>query len=168
MNKTMFFAVAASSVVGIAVGTLIGVLSTKKKFENQANKDIESVKNEFKKLMVENSTPKEAAHTDDTKSEEHITKIEDMYIISPDDFGEIENYEKVTLTYTTDGVLLDDNDEPVEHSEDIVGTDFMHHFGKYEDDAVYIRNDARRCDYEILREYRVYAEIVRRLGYTED
>lgn len=166
MNKTMLFAVVASSVVGVTVGTLIGVLSTKKKFEDQANKDIESVKNEFRKLKVENST--EAPITDDTKPEEHITKIEDMYIISPDDFGEIENYEKVTLTYTTDGVLLDDNDEPVEHSEDIVGTDFMHYFGKYEDDAVYIRNDVRRCDYEILREYRVYAEIVRRLGYTED
>ena len=42
-----------------------------------------------------------------------------------------------------------------------VGNDFQTHFGEYEDDSVFIRNPARKCDYEILLDYRKYADILK-------
>ena len=59
-----------------------------------------------------------------------------------------------------DGVLADENDEVIEDVEDAVGIDSLNHFGEYEDDSVFVRNDARKCDYEILLDQRTYSEVV--------
>ena len=74
------------------------------------------------------------------------------YIIAPEQFGEDDDYERVSLTYYANGVLVDEidevlNDEDVEAS---VGLESLNHFGEYEEDSVYVRNDSRKCDYEIL------------------
>lgn len=82
------------------------------------------------------------------------------YVIQPSDFGEFDDYEKISLTYTADGVLLDDMNEIVDDIEENVGEDSLEHFGEYEDDSVYVRNDAKKCDYEILLEQRNYQEIL--------
>lgn len=82
------------------------------------------------------------------------------YIISPDEFGELSNYEVISLTYYADGVLADDNDEMIYDVEDIVG-DALNHFGEYEDDSVFVRCDKRKCDYEILLDQRNFAEVVK-------
>lgn len=41
----------------------------------------------------------------------------------------------------------------------LLGGDSLEHFGEYEDDSVYVRNDAKKCDYEILLDQRNYQEI---------
>ena len=79
------------------------------------------------------------------------------YVISPDEFGEIEEYTKVSLTHFADGVLADECGEVVDNVEEIVG-DALEHIGEYEEDCVHVRNDARRCDYEILEDLREFAE----------
>ena len=56
-------------------------------------------------------------------------------------------------------IITDENDEPIDDIDDIVGSDFAEHFGEYEDDSVFIRNDRLQCDYEILRDDRNYADI---------
>lgn len=81
------------------------------------------------------------------------------YVISPDDFGEMDGYEKISLTYFADGVLADEDNEPVDDIEEIVG-DGLSHFGDYEEDSVFVRNDAKKCDYEILRDMREFSEVV--------
>lgn len=82
------------------------------------------------------------------------------YVIPPEQFGDDENYEQISLTYYADGVLADENDEVIEDVEDAVGIDSLNHFGEYEDDSVFVRNDARKCDYEILLDQRTYSEVV--------
>lgn len=72
------------------------------------------------------------------------------YIISPSEVGNIPGYDKFTLKYYKDGVLLDDANEPLDDIESIVGDRFMTHFGEYEEDTVYVRNDRTQADYEIL------------------
>ena len=72
------------------------------------------------------------------------------YAIQPDEFGELKGYSKFTLKYFKDGFLVDDKNEPLDYPEDIVGKDFMSHFGEYEDDTAYIRNDKIEADFEIL------------------
>ena len=79
------------------------------------------------------------------------------YVISPDEFDELDGYTPISLTYFADGVLADEYGVIVDNMEEIVG-DGLNHFGEYEEDAVYVRNDAKRCDYEILKDERKYAE----------
>lgn len=79
-----------------------------------------------------------------------VDDVEKPYVIPPADFGELEGYLTRTLYYHADGVLTDDQDEIVEDADDIVGEDFSSHYGEYEDDSVFVRNDAKRTDYEIL------------------
>lgn len=81
------------------------------------------------------------------------------YIISPEEFGESGNYTQISLTYYSDGVLADDEDEIIEDIDDTVGEDFADHFGDYEDDSVFVRNDRLRCDYEILKDNRSYHDV---------
>lgn len=94
----------------------------------------------------------------DKKQKQEIG-VDKPYVIQPSDFGEFDDYEKISLTYTADGVLLDDMNEIVDDIEETVGEDSLEHFGEYEDDSVYVRNDAKKCDYEILLDKRNYQEI---------
>lgn len=94
----------------------------------------------------------------DKKQKQEIA-VDRPYVIQPSDFGEFDDYEKISLTYTADGVLLDDMNEIVDDIEETVGEDSLEHFGEYEDDSVYARNDAKKCDYEILLDQRNYQEI---------
>ena len=41
-------------------------------------------------------------------------------------------------------------DNIIEDVEGTVGTDSLTHFGEYEDDSVFVRNDEKQIDYEIL------------------
>lgn len=88
-------------------------------------------------------------------------KTERPYVIAPEEFGDIEGYEKISLTYYEDQVLADENDELVDDVEDAIGFDSLLTFGKYEDDSVFVRNDARKCDFEILKDYRRYSDVVK-------
>lgn len=94
----------------------------------------------------------------DKKQKQEIG-VDKPYVIQPSDFREFDDYEKISLTYTADGVLLDDMNEIVDDIEETVGEDSLEHFGEYEDDSVYVRNDAKKCDYEILLDQRNYQEI---------
>lgn len=81
------------------------------------------------------------------------------YVIAPEDFGELDGYEQISLTYFDDGVLTDDDYNPVMDVDNVVGSDFHIHFGEYEDDSVFVRNDAKKCDYEILADTRRYTDV---------
>ena len=94
----------------------------------------------------------ESYSSDDTEEPENIETVEMPFVITPEEFGEC-GYETISLTYYSDGVLVDENDEIVDDKNDTVGKDFESHFGEFESDSVYIRNDRRKCDYEILRDY---------------
>ena len=94
--------------------------------------------------------------------------VERPYVISPEDYGEIEEYEQIELTLYADDVLTDDMGEPVDDVDDVVGLDSLNHFGEYEDDSVHVRNDSRKCDYEILRDMRNFADLNKRPHRMEE
>lgn len=89
------------------------------------------------------------------KEEEHVEK---PYVISPEEFDEIDEYEAISLTLYADGVLADDQGNIIDDVEGTVGKDSLNHFGEYEDDSVFVRNDERRCDYEILADALAYED----------
>lgn len=81
------------------------------------------------------------------------------YVISPYDFGELDDYSEIELTYYEgDDTLEDDEGRIVSDREELIGPTALFTFGEYEDDAVFVRNERLRTDFQILKDYRSYAE----------
>lgn len=92
-----------------------------------------------------------------------VTNDTAPYVITPDEFGDLEEYSEISLTYYADKVLADDLDYPVEDIPGTVGFGSLSRFGEYEDDSVFVRNDRLKCDYEILLDYRRYEDVLKTL-----
>lgn len=84
---------------------------------------------------------------------------ESPIVISPDEFGEFRDYDLVYLSYFDDGVLTDNWDREIGHSKQLVGTNFVNHFGDYDDNVVFVRNDRLKTYYEITRDYRTFESV---------
>ena len=95
-----------------------------------------------------------------SKKKEEASNVDAPYVIAPEEFGENEEYETVSLTYYSDKILTDDSDNLIEDVEDVVGYDSLTHFGEYEDDSVFVRNDRYKTDYEILLDTRNYHDVI--------
>lgn len=174
---------------GATIGSAVSWQLAKNKYKQIADEEIQSVKDAFskkendintklstanamlKKNMVNNdlnSTHKDAykdilttnkyLYSENTNTKKEVPET-GPYVISPDEFGELDDYETISLTYYSDKVLADDMDQVIDDYLVCVGNDFMNHFGEYEDDSVFIRNDVRKCDYEILYDLRPYSEL---------
>ena len=92
------------------------------------------------------------------EAKEETKLVEKPYVIPPDEFDEL-GYDTVTLTYYADKVLVDEYDNRIEDVESLIGEESLTHFGEYEDDAVYVRDDIHEIDYEILLDIGTYAEV---------
>lgn len=174
---------------GATIGSAVSWQLAKNKYKQIADEEIQSVKDAFskkendvntklstanamlKKNMINNdlnSTHKDAykdilttnkyLYSENTNAKKEVPET-GPYVISPDEFGELDDYETISLTYYSDKVLADDMDQVIDDYMVCVGNDFMNHFGEYEDDSVFIRNDTRKCDYEILYDLRPYSEL---------
>lgn len=96
------------------------------------------------------------------KQDERDKKGYFAYVITPQEFGEFDDYEKISLSYFDDQILADENLDIVDDIEETVGVDSLTHFGEYEDDSVFVRNDERKCDYEILLDHRNYEDVIKK------
>lgn len=177
MNSKLAFVLGL--VAGGAAGAFVSWRILKAKYKKIADEEIESVKEVLTKRAAEQAEKKieEPAEDKDELREAYvaITKTytngeelgtsEDQkpYTISPDDFGEREDYDEYTLVYYADNVLTYNSGEVVENVRAEVGTDFMNHFGDDENDpdTVYIRNDVLKNDYEILRDSAKFSDVMR-------
>ena len=101
--------------------------------------------------------------TDEDEDEEDEEDMVEYEVIAPEEFGDDPNYECVSFTYFSDGVLVDEDMEVVEDHdiEYCFGLDFASHFGEYEDDSVFIRHDGNKGYYEILKDVRNYADVIK-------
>lgn len=170
-----------SFIAGAAVGTAITWKFTKERYEQIAQEEIDSVKEVFlnRTTAKETVSPKDdepnvieyanklmingyASDSNKYKKKEKISSVKDPYVIPPEEFGVLDDYETVSLTYYADQVLTDENDSLIEDVEDVVGSEALTHFGEYEDDSVFVRNDDQKCDYEILLDQRKYYDIADR------
>lgn len=94
---------------------------------------------------------------EDVKQDKHVNS-DPPYVITPEEFSEFEDYSTISLYFFRDQILTDDDYELLEDVDDVIGFESLNHFGEYEDDAVYVRNDRLKTDYEILRDERTYQE----------
>ena len=135
--------------------------------DDAMQKDYESILKDHKYLNIDEDRNDEDRSNSYTKYTLEKTRKEDLdmeynrpYVISPEEFDDNDEYNVISLTYYADGVLTDDMDEPIdpEDIDDLVGKDFADHFGEYEENSIFVRNDAMQTDYEILRDLQRYNE----------
>jgi len=137
-----------STFVVFTVGAGLGVAATwfyvKKKYEQLAQEEIESVKEVFSQREAEPDIKRETANRakekpgiaeyaaglnklgytnySDVKPKEEPKNMDSPYVISPEEFGEFEDYEKISLTYYADKKLADDEDVLVDDVDGVVAT----------------------------------------------
>jgi len=170
----------------IAQEEIDSVKETFSKLKEVKSKDNESEENNNVRTIVERAKDKPSiveyaaklrkqgytnySNTDSLSEDSNVSEegvdenmINDKpYVISPDEFGEFDDYETISLTYYADQVLADEDDELVEDIEETVGFESLNAFGEYEDDSVFVRNDRLKCDYEILLDQRKYSDVIKR------
>lgn len=96
--------------------------------------------------------------SNEKEEEEESMKNSGPYVITPDEY-DCSEYEPTTLNYYADGVLTDIYDNKIDNIDEIVGLESLNHFGEYEEDTVYVRDDNEQRDYEILRNSEEYYEL---------
>lgn len=180
MSKLSIFTFA----LGAAVGSVVTWRVLKTKYERIAQEEIRDMSEYYKdkyakKIETESETNAEYQEyqslageygSDESAVDTEATKkaFEDgPYLIGIDEFGELYDYDRVSLLYYKDDVLTDTTNEPVDDEEELVGTDYKNHFGEIDGapDAVYVRNDAKKIDYEIINEDVRWADVV---GFIEE
>ena len=190
MNNKLIF-IAGLAIGGLA-GVIGTKEYFKKKESERADKEIASVKEvwanrkpaeveEPKKTEVEEEEP--VAKTEPKWNKPDLTSYSSImknngysyperdksdrrlrpYVIAPDEFGDREDdgYDSISLTYYLDGTLAD-GDEVIENIDKVIGLTSLNHFGEYEDDSVFVRNDELKCDYEVLLDQRSFKDAMKR------
>ena len=161
-----------SFMAGAAIGAAVSWKFATEKYKLIAQEEIDSVKEAFAKLRSEKveSEPNNEDISDRTRCKEIVgengysnekgeqAQMIKPYVISPDEFGE-GGYPTVSLTYYDDKVLTDEADEPIVNIDEVVGEESLTHFGEYEDDSVFVRNDDLKLDFEILLDVRNHSDV---------
>lgn len=80
------------------------------------------------------------------------------YIIPPEVFAD-SDWNLKTLHYYADGVLADDEMNIIKDIKGTVGDDALTSFGRFEADAVYVRDEINEIDYEILLEEEKFSDV---------
>lgn len=114
--------------------------------------------------VVEETTNIFAEPLFDLEEETKFRTEDKPYIISHDEFFAADlEYENVSLTYfETDDTLVDERDQPIDNTDEMVGDDHLVRFGHGSKDrkVVYVRNDRLNIDFEITKSNGSYLEDV--------
>lgn len=183
LNKFVMFT------AGAAIGSTVTWYILRSRYDRIIQEEIDSVRESFSMLNRKGSEEADDAPDEyyDREEEEEIQELKhykdiigssdytgdveenDMdeeypsripEIIEPEEYGEKEGYQAVSMTYYEENkVLVDETyNQVVEDIEGTVGADFATHFGEYEDDSVHVRNHYLETDFEILKVERAYSE----------
>ena len=158
---------------GVVAGAVAGAYLVKDKVMADAKQEIEEVREYYKSKKETKKEEKPVEEKEETKVEEkeeyqeitrnytNYNKIEETpkqavndmpYMINPEDFGEEEGYDTLTLTYFADRVLVDDVDEVIDDPDPVVGLENLKVFEEFNASAIYVRNDIWKTDFEILKD----------------
>lgn len=146
--------------------------------KDNVKETVEKVINKYKEpketvediVTAEGYSIEDEAETDEDDDSNYTVDVDPgvevivPYVITPEQFGEYSEYGTKTLTYYADNILTDEIDNPItsDEMETMIGPDALDHFGEYEDDSVYIRDEMNEMDYEILKSEKTFSEIQER------
>lgn len=154
-------------VSGFVCGFVLARHYISKRWEGQISSELNAVRERLKKDREEDRSSDISvdlsAYEDMVQEHRYYGGVKDSehpYLITPEEFGENEEYETIELNYYADGVLADDNDDVIDDISETIGDEALNHFGDHEDDAVFVRNETRKVDFEIVLDKRTYSEVV--------
>lgn len=102
----------------------------------------------------------------DSLENEEEPKDDGPYVICADEFGSKEDYDCVGFTYHADDVLANELGEKIDDIEAILGSVSLDR-SEFEDDALYVRDDKIKIDYEIVLDEETYEELLERKPYLK-
>lgn len=157
-------------IFGFTLGVAAGVVATwkffKTKYETISREEIDSVKEVYSKKNNPREQVEEykemvndLCYKNKEKGGSESMKNQKIEVIPPDEYGIEDDYDLIELIYYADGVLVDDGNYPIEDVDETVGPEALDSFGEWEDDEVYVRNDERKCYYNILRDNSNYSDL---------
>lgn len=93
-------------------------------------------------------------------STKKVTKTPEKvpYIITPDEYRDSE-YESETLIWYSDKILADADGNIIHNVNELIGPEALSSFGRYLDDTVYVRDDKKKIDYEIIWDARKFKSV---------
>jgi len=125
----------------------------------------------IKKTEDDEDEPEETAPEEDGQEEMDLEGIDRTvpYLIDDREYSEeFEHHEKVSLYYYTfDAVLCNENEEPVEDVDELVGQDCMDALASGEM-CVWVRNEPLGIDYEICAVRNSYSQAVHGINLNEN
>ena len=178
-----------SFIFGLAIGATVGAVTSwlllKRTYEQITREEIDSVKEVYSRKYSIPQDNDEDGDSDILINEYHdiasdyISNEEKggpepmdntrVCVIPPEELGEIREYDVITLTYYENSdILTDDMNEVIENRKEVIGEDSLEYFGVYEDDSVCVRNDDRKCYYEILMDMGEYESSEEQTDLTEE
>ena len=178
MNTNVVGIIAFS--LGAVAGSLITWKLVEAKYKRIADEEIKDVVEHFSNKRKEESETEEknvdekdsvvdeyseiaSGYKSDEEGSEEPMKDTKPFVIPPEEFGQMDDYEAESLMYFEgDGVLTDDWFNVIENVDGLVGKDFAEHFGEYEDDSVFVRNPMFKKDFEILKDERTFESVKNR------
>lgn len=170
--------------LGAAAGSVAAWALLKSKYEQLANEEIEEVREYYRQKNIDEQGEVTTDPINSDKDDNTVEKYQEIiktyteqeggsamtqdyivpvpHVITPEEFAADDDYQSESLTLYACGTLTDDFDNPIEDVPAMVG-DALDHFGEYEDDSVFVRNDQYKCNYEICKDVRTYEQARSRL-----
>lgn len=113
--------------------------------------DLSSLIREKENLEEEDKEGDDAPSDEEIYADRPREDRDTPYSISPEDFSNTcLDYEKESLFYyDEDGVVCDEEGDPVIKPETILGANYADKIGEFEHSVAYIRNESIACDYEV-------------------
>lgn len=164
----------AETVLIFAIGAAVGFVAAKRYYDKRLKKEIQSVKSEYERAKTDVDTDTDAEikpedidilnNSDMAKHHYNYNNITSSYGDEPDISEPVETrpyritfqesgdrYDDIYCYryYRGDGTVTDEMDTPL-LPEEIADTMGFENLNPEEpDDVIYVRNDIKRCDYEI-------------------
>ena len=178
MNTNVVGIIAFS--LGAVTGSLITWKLVEAKYKRIADEEIKDVVEHFSNKRKEESETEEknvdekdsvvdeyseiaSGYKSDEEGSEEPMKDTKPFVIPPEEFGQMDDYEAESLMYFEgDGVLTDDWFNVIEKVDGLVGKDFAEHFGEYEDVSVFVRKPMFKKDFEIWKDERTFESVKNR------
>lgn len=116
---------------------------------NKIEKQEDKIK--YNEIVSQNEYSTESA--DDDFDNNGISFIDDEEYLS------VNGYDKINLVLYKDGFLAGEIDDEIVLVEDTIGQEAVDNLTEYQPEAVYVRNDNTKTEYEVTRDDRTYGEV---------
>lgn len=147
------------------------IMDAKKNEETKEDGDSDGDDSEYEQTMIDynNLTRNYSSSGDEDdesdkndeegveRGEDEVSYINGPYVISPEEFNDRTDFSAQPLDYYADGVLADGWGVKMD-IEETIGEESLNHFGEYDDDVIYVRNERTEIDYEVTKDPRTYEE----------